>query len=313
MNKQSRVAVCSRSFANNPVLRAELLERYSNVTFNDTGSTLRGDVLIEFLSGHDKAITSLETIDDAVLSRLPELAVISKYGVGLDSIDLDAMRTHGKRLGWTGGVNRRSVSELVIAFAISLLRQIPASNAEVRAGKWKQFVGGQLTGRTFGIVGVGHVGKDLVKLLKPFDCKILVNDIRNYRQFYADHGLKAVELDQLLSDSDIVSLHVPLDSSTSGMINARRLALMRHDSILVNVARGGLVDEKALKAMLKDSRIAGAAFDVFASEPPSDMELLGMPNFLATPHIGGSALEAILAMGRAAIDGLDNNAIPTDT
>jgi D-3-phosphoglycerate dehydrogenase len=239
--------------------------------------------------------------------------VISKYGVGLDSIDLDAMRTHGKRLGWTGGVNRRSVSELVIAFAISLLRQIPASNAEVRAGKWKQFVGGQLTGRTFGIVGVGHVGKDLVKLLKPFDCKILVNDIRNYRQFYADHGLKAVELDQLLSDSDIVSLHVPLDSSTSGMINARRLALMRHDSILVNVARGGLVDEKALKAMLKDSRIAGAAFDVFASEPPSDMELLGMPNFLATPHIGGSALEAILAMGRAAIDGLDNNAIPTDT
>lgn len=310
MNTKSRVAVCSRSFANNPVLRAELLARYAHVTFNETGKVLHGDVLIEFLSGHDKAITSLETIDDAALSQLPELTVISKYGVGLDSVDIAAVRAHGKRLGWTGGVNRRSVSELVIAFAISMLRHVPAANAEVRAGKWKPLVGGQLSGRTVGIVGCGHIGKDLVGLLKPFGCRILVNDIRDYGEFYAKHGLQPVALDELLASADIVTLHVPLDSSTAGMLDARRLGLMKRGSVLINAARGGLVDEVVLKHMLRDGRIAAAAFDVFAGEPPKDMELLALPNFLATPHIGGSAYEAILAMGRAAIDGLDNNSVP---
>lgn len=312
MNTKSRVAVCSRSFANNPVLRAELLTRYAHVTFNETGKVLHEDVLIEFLSGHDKAITSLETIDDAVLSKLPELAVISKYGVGLDSIDIAAVRAHGKRLGWTGGVNRRSVSELVIAFAISMLRHVPAANAEVRAGEWKPLVGGQLTGRTVGIVGCGHIGKDLVALLKPFGCRILVNDTRDYREFYAEHGLQPVALDELLASADIVTLHVPLDRSTAGMLDARRLGLMKRGSVLINAARGGLVDEAVLKDMLRDERIAAAAFDVFAGEPPRDMELLALPNFLATPHIGGSANEAILAMGRAAIDGLDKNSIPAE-
>ena len=116
MNTTEKVAVCSRSFSKNAVLRAELLARYAQVTFNDAGLKLAGDSLVEFLSGHEKAITALEMIDDYVLSRLPELQVIGKYGVGLDMIDLNAMRRHGKRLGWTGGVNRRSVSELVISF-----------------------------------------------------------------------------------------------------------------------------------------------------------------------------------------------------
>lgn len=310
MNTKSRVAVCSRSFANNPMLRAELQARYKHVTFNETGKVLQGDELVDFLSGHDKAITALETLDAATLSKLPELEVISKYGVGLDSIDIAAVRAHGKRLGWTGGVNRRSVSELVIAFAISLLRHVPAANAEVRAGKWKPMVGGQLTGRTVGIVGCGHIGKDLVLLLKPFGCSILVNDIRDYGDFYAENGLQPVALEELLASADIVTLHLPLDKSTAGMLNASRLGLMKPGSVLINVARGGLVDEVALKHMLKTGRIAAAAFDVFADEPPRDMELLVLPNFLATPHIGGSAYEAILAMGRAAIDGLDNNTVP---
>src|SRR5438445_6887406 len=114
MNSAVRVAVCSRSFSRNPVLRSELLARYQQVTFNDAGLQLKGDTLVEFLRGHEKAIIALETIDEFVLARLPELQVISKYGVGLDMIDMAAMRTHGKRLGWTGGINRRSVSELVI-------------------------------------------------------------------------------------------------------------------------------------------------------------------------------------------------------
>jgi len=280
------------------------------VRFNETGAVLHGQVLVDFLLGHEKAIISLERIDDSLLTQLPELRVISKYGVGLDSVDLAAMRKHGKRLGWTGGVNRRSVSELVIAFAISLLRRIPESNADIRAGKWKPLVGRQLTGRTVGIVGCGHIGKDLVHLLKPYSCTVLVNDIRDFGAFYAEHGLQPIAFDELLANADVVTLHVPLDYSTAGMLDSRRLGLMKREAVLINTARGGLVDEIALKSMLIDGRIAAAGFDVFADEPPSDVELLTLPNFLATPHIGGSAYEAVLAMGRAAILGLDNNSIP---
>lgn len=311
MSLETRVAVCSRSFSRNKVLRAELLQRFAHVTFNDTGRQLEGDDLVEFLRGHDKAITALERIDDYVLSHLPELKVIGKYGVGLDMIDMAAMRAHGKRLGWSGGVNRRSVSELVIAFAIAMLRHVPAANREILSGTWQQHVGGQLSGRTVGIIGCGHVGKDLVQLLQPFGCPILVNDIREYPDFYEAHGIKPVTLEELLAQSDVVTLHVPLDGSTRGMLDERRLELMKPTAVLLNVARGGLVDEVALKHMLQDKRLAAAAFDVFAVEPPVDQELLSLPNFLATPHIGGSAQEAILAMGRAAIDGLDINEIPS--
>jgi len=311
MNNNIKVAVCSRSFSNNRVLRELLLSRYRNVTFNDKGMSLNGDSLVEFLRGHEKAITALEVIDDSILSQLPELKIIGKYGVGLDMIDMDAMRRHGKCLGWTGGVNRRSVSELVISFAIALLRHVPAAHREVLSGTWRQHVGGYLSGRTVGIIGCGHIGKDLVPLLEAFGCTILVNDIVEYPEFYRSHNIGLISIEELLSRSDIVTLHVPLDESTRGMINEQRLSLMKPTAILINAARGGLIDEVALKMSLKDKRLAAAALDVFAEEPPQDRELLELPNFLVTPHIGGSADEAILAMGRAAINGLDDNEIPS--
>ena len=292
------------------MLRAELLTRYAQVTFNDAGLQLAGDSLVEFLSGHDKAITALEMIDDYVLSRLPELQVIGKYGVGLDMIDLNAMRRYGKRLGWTGGVNRRSVSEMVISFAIAMLRHIPAAQREVLSGTWRQHVGGLLSGRTVGIIGCGFIGKDLVQLLQPWNCTILANDILDFPEFYTNYGVIPVGLEELLQRSDVVTLHVPLDESTRNMISAARLTLMKPSAILINAARGGLVDETALKEMLVTKRLAAAAFDVFSVEPPQDQELLVLPNFLVSPHIGGSAEEVILAMGRAAIDGLDINEIP---
>ena len=311
MNGSSRVAVCSRSFSRNPVLRAELLERYAQVTFNDAGLELRGDALATFLRGHDKALIALERVDDALLAQLPELRVIGKYGVGLDGIDLAALRARGIRLGWTGGVNRRSVAELVIAFAIALLRHVPAANQEVRSGTWRQHVGGTLSGRTVGLIGCGHVGKDVVRLLQPFGCRVLAHDRRDFPAFYRAFGVEKAELDTVLRTADVVSLHVPLDASTRGLLNDDRLALLKPGAVLVNTARGGLVDEGALKERLRDGRIAAAGFDVFAVEPPIDAELLHLTTFLATPHIGGSAAEAILAMGRAAIDGLETNDVPT--
>lgn len=307
MNETDQVGVCSRSFSANPVLRAELLSRYKKVKFNDAGRSLAGDSLVDFLADCDKAITALETVDVSVLSRLPRLKVIGKYGVGLDMIDKVAMHRMGKRLGWTGGVNKRSVSELVIAFAISLLRHVPIVNQEVRSGVWRQTTGGLLTGRVVGVIGCGHVGKDLIKLLRAFDCTVLAHDILEFSDFYRDHQVTPTSLEALLQRSDIVTLHVPLDDSTRDMLSAQRLALMKPDAVLINLARGGLVDETALKHMLQNRQLLAAAFDVFTQEPPQDAELLGLSNFLATPHIGGSAREAILAMGRSAIAGLDEH------
>ncbi len=305
MNGIDRVAVCSRSFSKNKTLRRELLQRYQQVTFNDKGGRLQGETLVKFLKGHTKAIVGLERLDRGVLAELPELSAVSKYGVGLDMIDLEAMRDLGKKLSWVGGVNRRAVSELVLGMIISSLRYIPLCSKEVISGTWQQRGGRQLTGKIVGIVGCGAIGKDLVQLLKPFRCRILVNDIQAYRDFYSAHNLEPTDLESLLSESDIVTLHVPLDESTTNMLSAERLQMMKREAVLINTARGGVVDEVALKAELKSGRLSSAAFDVFHIEPPEDQGLIELNNFLATPHIGGSTEEAILAMGRVAIAGLD--------
>ncbi len=306
----TRVAVCEPAFARHAVLRAELLARYPRARFNEDGQALAGPDLIDFLRGHERAIVGAQRLTGPVLDALPELKVVSKWGVGLDTLDLPALARRGVRLGWTGGVNRRSVAELTLAFIIAMLRHVPRAGGEVRAGTWRRHIGRQLTGKTVGIVGCGQIGKDLVRLLAPFGCRVLAHDIRDYADFYAEHGVEPVDLETLLGAADVVSLHVPADETTLGMLSAERLALMRADAVLVNTARGGLVDEAALAAMLRDGRLAGAAFDVFAIEPPADFGLLALPNFLATPHIGGSAEEAILAMGRAAIDGLESAGDP---
>ena len=301
----TRIAVAARSFARNPVLRIELAEKYPDVTFSESARLLEGAALLKLLRGHDRAIIGLECIDDSVLAELPELKVISKYGVGLDGLDLPALERHGVKLAWTGGVNRRSVAELTLAFAIALLHRIPETSVALRGGDFQKLVGRQLTGRVVGIIGCGFVGKDLVSLLAPFGCRVLAHDIRDYAEFYAAHGVEAVSLDRLLSEADVVTLHVPLDDSTRGMIGAPQLARMQKGACLINAARGGLVDEAALVDALSSGHLEGAACDVFQLEPDANPDLLALPAFLGTPHIGGSTAEAQLAMGRAAIAGLE--------
>ncbi len=308
----SSVAVVSRSFSRHPELRALVLERYSDVKFNDEGLSLHGKSLIEFLSGYEKAITALEVIDDSILSHLPNLKVISKFGVGLDMIDLHALKKYGVKLDWSGGVNKRSVSELVISSAVALLHRTVFANSEVRNGKWYQVKGRQLSDCTFGIIGCGYIGKDLIKLLKPFNCKILAHDILNFKEFYEKNKVKSVGIEELIKKSDVVTLHLPLDDSTKNIMNEERLQMLKSSAVLINLARGGLIDEAILKKMLLEKRIAGAALDVFEIEPPTDKELLTMDNVFITPHIGGSTEEAILAMGVAAIDGLDNAKDPLE-
>lgn len=307
-----KIAVTSRSFSRHPVLRDELITRYpdAQISFNDAGLSLVGESLIDYLRGHDHAITALEQMNGGLFDTLPELKVISKYGVGFDMVDCQAMIERGLKLGWTGGTNKRSVSELVISNAIALFRKIPQCVREVNDGTWRQIMGGHLSERTVGIIGCGHVGKDLGRLLKAFGCRVLAHDIRDISEYCAEAGVESCEREDLLAQADVVTLHLPLDESTLNIIAAPELALMKPTALLINAARGGLIDEAALKTALLGGAIAGAALDVFASEPPEDRELIGLDTVLVTPHIGGSAEEAILAMGRAAIDGITNNRIP---
>jgi len=308
----TKIVVASRSFARNRTLCEELSAKYSDVTFTESPEVIGGAELVSLLRGHDRAIVGLERIDDDVLSQVPELKVISKYGVGLDAIDVEAIRRRGIKLAWTGGVNRRSVSELTLSFAIALLHRVPETHAALRRGEWLKLVGQQLTGKTFGIIGCGFVGQDLVKLLAPFECRVLAHDIRDYADFYKAHHVTPIGLYQLLAESDIVSLHVPLDRSTKGMIGEAQLSRMRAGAYLINAARGGIVDEEALASALENGHLAGAACDVFQMEPDANHRLLAQPAFLGTPHIGGSTAEAQLAMGRAAIEGLETARIPED-
>ena len=308
----SSLAIASRSFSKNPLLRRAVLKEYPLAKFNDEGLSLSGASLIDFLDGNEKAITALEVIDDSILSSLPHLKVIGKYGVGLDMIDLQALKKYGVKIGWTGGVNKRSVSELVLSSAIAILHRSVFANVEVRNNLWYQIKGRQLSDCTVGIIGCGNIGKDLVKLLKPFNCKILSYDILNYNKFYQENNVLPVSLEELLKKSDVVTLHLPLDETTKNIINKDKLKMMKSNAIFINLARGGLVDEVALKKILLEKKIAGAAIDVFEIEPPIDNEFALIDNVLITPHIGGSSEEAILAMGMAAIDALDNAKDPLE-
>lgn len=306
------LAIASRSFSRHPFLRQEALKTYPDAKFNDQGLKLSGSNLVDFLSGYENAIIALEQIDEEVLSKLPNLKVIGKFGVGLDMLDLQAMNKYGVNLGWTGGVNKRSVSELVVSFSINLLHRAEFAISEVKKGKWYQIKGRELSECTFGIIGCGHVGKDLVKLLQPFGCKILVNDILDFTDFYKKYNVSPVSIDELIEMSDVVSLHVPLDNSTKNIMNAERLNLLNEGAILINLARGGLIDEVALKTILIDGKIGGAALDVFATEPPLDNDFSLIDNVIVTPHIGGSSEEAIIAMGMAAISSLKNSKNPME-
>jgi phosphoglycerate dehydrogenase-like enzyme len=299
------IGVASHSFPKNQTLRRELLARFPSARFNETGRPLGRVELVEFLRGCEKAITGLETLDEAVFSALPDLRLVSKYGVGLDMIDLDAARRYGIAIRWTPGVNRQAVAELAIALMIALCRSIVPLAREMGDGGWRHPGGRQLSSAVVGVVGCGHIGQQVARICRAFGAAVLAHDLRSYDDFYREFHVTPVALPALLRDSDIVSLHVPLDATTRGMIGAHELALMKPSAFLVNTARGGIVDEAALKRALVDHRLGGAALDVYATEPPTDSELLQLPNFVGTPHIGGGTTEAVLAMGRAAIAGLD--------
>jgi phosphoglycerate dehydrogenase-like enzyme len=307
----TRVAIPSISFCQTEILREEILIRFPDTRFNEAQRRMSDDELVEFLSNRDAAIMGLENLTADMLDRLPDLRIISRMGVGLDNVDPAMLRDRGIRMGWKGGTNRRSVAELMIAFSICALRHVGPLYAAMRNGERpRHLMGRHLSGRVVGLHGCGNVGKDVVRLLQAWDCEILAHDIRNFPEFYAEFGVTPVTFDELVERSEVLSLHIPLNDTTHGLYSADVLDRMPDNAVLINTCRGGIIDEDALKQRLLTGRLAAACIDAFAVEPPTDDELLNAPNFLCTPHIGGSAAEARLAMGRAAIDGIEDNFLP---
>jgi D-3-phosphoglycerate dehydrogenase len=299
-----KIAVTSPSFSKNKRLREETLKYFEDVKFNLEGKRFKKDELIEYLKEADGAIIGLEPIDREVLEACSNLKYISKYGVGLNNIDLDECKRRGVKIGWRGGVNRLSVAEMALGFMLMLSRNLYITSNLLKRGIWQKDGGFELSGKTIGIIGVGFIGKELIRLLEPFNCKILVNDIVNQESYYRVHGLIEATKEEIYKEADIISIHTPLDETTKDLITLREFEMMKPTALLLNTARGGIVNEADLKYALKNGLIAGAGIDAYTIEPPVDRELIELPNLIATPHIGGNSKEAVLAMGLNAIKNL---------
>lgn len=296
-----KIVVTSPSFSSNKILQNEIYKYFPNAILNLDGKRFDKRNLIDYIKDSDAIIVGLEPIDKEVLEQCPNLKIVSKYGVGLNNIDLEACKKRDITIGWTGGVNKLSVAEMTLGYMLMLCRNLFITSNELKNGIWNKSGGFQLSGKKVGIIGVGHIGKEVIKLLKPFNCEILVNDIINQEEYYKENNLKEVSKEEIFKTCDIVTIHTPFDSTTDNLINKKVFEMMKNSSFIINSARGGIINEDDLKYALQNNLIAGAAIDAYVEEPPTDKKLLSLANLICTPHIGGNAQEAVEAMGLSAI------------
>ena len=317
MNTIDTVAVASRSFSNNDDLVNNLKSKYSSVILNNFGKTLHGDELVNFLMPATKAIIGIEDLTEQILAKLNKLKVISKYGVGLNNLDLNLLKKRNIRLGFTPGVNKQSVAELALTLILIGLKKIQDNNIDIINGNWSQEKGSELYGKNIGLLGFGNIGQKLASLMQPFCCKILFFDEKNFTKKEIDdiasklnlnpHLIKQISLQQVLKESDILSVHLPLTKSTENIISLDELNELKPSVCIVNTARGGIVNEKDLFTYLSENPSSYAGFDVYKNEPAIKNSLFKLKNFFGTSHRSSLTNEGILSMGMAAIDGLDDN------
>lgn len=275
----------------------------------EAGLRTLGDVTLYTERGADDEAELIRRVGDAevvlniraharftarVLESCPRLRIISIWGTGTDHVDLDACRARGVAVVGTPGVNAHAVAEHAVALMLAALRRITTLDAELRRGEWARAPIAQLEGKTVGVVGFGAIGRRAAKLASAFGARVLVTTAGPDHGRADAAGARHASIESLLADSDIVTLHLRLDPSTAGYLTRERLALMKRTSVLVNTARGALVDRDALLDALRGARIACAALDVFHEEPlpPSD-PLRALPNVVLTPHIAGNTPEVI--------------------
>ena len=256
---------------------------------------LSAEDLIDIIGAYDGlAVRSATKVTPPVLAAADSLKVIGRAGIGVDNIDVPAATNRGVVVMNTPFGNSITTAEHAIAMLLALARQIPAANASTQAGKWEKskFMGVEVAGKTLGIIGCGNIGAIVADRAQGLKMRVLGYDPYLSPERAQDLGIAKVELDELFAKSDFITLHTPLTDATRGIVGADAFAAMRDGVRIVNCARGGLVDEAALKQALDDGRVAGAALDVYAEEPARDNPLFGHDRLVATPHLGASTTEA---------------------
>lgn len=275
-----------------------------HVEFHTGDYPMSAEALAERLGNAEAAIVGLDIVDESVFAACPSLKMIARNGVGLDTVDLEAATRHRVLVTAPFGANSTSVAELAFGLMISAARSIVATHNRVQAGTWRRDIGFELSGKTLGIIGLGHVGKRVAVRAKAFEMRVLAHDIAPDTTFAEAHGIELVSRDNLLAQSDVVSLHVPLTDLTYHMINAETLAGMNRGVVLINTARGGVVDADALAHALDTGHVSAAGLDVHTVEGQIDRVLAGRENVITTTHLGAYTHDSLMKTSRMAVESL---------
>ncbi|MDR7415566.1 MAG: phosphoglycerate dehydrogenase [Armatimonadota bacterium] len=244
-------------------------------------------------------VRSATRVTASIFQAADRLRVVARAGVGTDNVDVEAATRAGVLVLNTPEASVRATAEHTLALLLALCRNIPQANAALREGEWarERFVGTELYGKTLGIVGLGRIGSEVARRAQAFGMRVIAHDPYLSDERAAQLGVTLVPFEVLLREADLITLHVPLNPQTRGMLNAEALRKTKRGVRIVNCARGGLVDEEALLGALEEGHVAGAALDVFETEPPRDLRLVRHPRVVATPHLGASTREAQEAIG----------------
>jgi len=270
----------------------ELLRQHAEVLVKPG---LKPEELKEIIGDFDALVVRSQThVSEEIIEAGEKLKVIGRAGVGTDNIDVDAATRKGKVVVNAPTANTVSAAEHTIALMLALARHIPQANNQLQSGTWARgkFMGTELRNKTLGIIGLGNVGSEVAKRAQAFEMRVIAHDPLLSSDYARKLRVDLVSLEQLLEKADFITLHVPSTPATKKLIGVKELAKLKPSAQIINCARGGLVDEKALAKAVKDGRIAGAAFDVFEDEPATDSPLFGIDKIIVTPHLGASTIEA---------------------
>lgn len=274
-------------------------EKFKNFNFviNDTGKQYDAKTFAKLASDVDGIIVSVDRIDKNLLENCHKLKAIVKFGTGLDNVDLISAKEKNISVSNTKGSNAQSVAELTLGLILASSRHIVSSSLQVKKGLWNKPTGIEVKDKTVGIIGFGTIGQKVAKLLSPFNVKVLVYDVYDVpKEVLNQYSSTQVDFNTVLQCSDIITIHVPLTPQTENLIGYQQICMMKSSSILVNMSRGGIVNENHLLMALKDKKIYSAASDVFSHEPPLaidvEQELLARDDFILTPHIGSRTVES---------------------
>ena len=304
VNIMKRILISTSSFGKyDSCLLDNLGKKKFEIILNPYGRTLTEREIKELLIDIDGLIAGTEPLTQNVIGSAKNLKVISRCGIGIDNIDIEAVNVKGIKLYRTPEGPAIAVAELTLGLMLDSLRKISYLSRKICSGGWEKKMGRLLTGKTLGIVGMGTIGKKLTILLRPFNCTILAKDIFPDSKFSIDNNVQYVDLDVLLSKSDIITLHLPLDNSTRGLFNTDLFAQMKNDAVFINTSRGEIVDEEALYDALKGGKIGHACLDVYKNEPYNG-RLRELDNVTLTCHVGSYAKESRIAMERQAVENL---------